>query len=78
MEYLLDSESIYDKIDSNCDAMMSINAVKSVEIGAGPNASEFDGAFNADEISVDENHNIQFSSNNSGGSLEVFHQGRIY
>ena len=70
-------DPIYDKIDSKiASAMMSINAVKSVEIGAGQNVSEFDGAFNADEISVDENHNIQFSSNNSGGILGGISSGQ--
>ncbi len=63
-------DPIYDKIDSKiASAMMSINAVKSVEIGAGQNVSDYDGAFNADEISVDENQNIKFSSNNAGGIL---------
>ncbi|MBT4921653.1 MAG: chorismate synthase [Rickettsiales bacterium] len=63
-------DPIYDKMDSKiASAMMSINAVKSVEIGAGNKVSDYDGAFNADEISVDNNNNIQFSSNNAGGIL---------
>ena len=63
-------DPIYDKIEAKlASGLMSINAVKAVEIGAGSDVSEFDGAKNADEISIDKNNNIKFSSNHAGGIL---------
>lgn len=62
-------EPIYDKIDSRlASAMMSINAVKSVEIGIGLEAATKKGSELADEM-WSENNEIKFSSNHSGGSL---------
>ena len=44
-------EPIYDKLDADlAKAMMSINAVKGVEIGAGFDSATFSGEQNADEI----------------------------
>ncbi|MEM6781144.1 MAG: chorismate synthase [Pseudomonadota bacterium] len=61
---------VYDKIDSDlAKAMMSINATKAVEIGAGFDAVEWGGEDNADEIRVDDNGNPVFLSNNAGGIL---------
>ena len=60
---------IYGKIDSDlASAMMSINAVKGVEIGAGMGAAELTGEENADEIHMG-NDGPRFSSNNAGGVL---------
>lgn len=56
---------VYDKLDADlAKAMMSINAVKGVEIGAGFDAVELDGVANADEIRAD-----GFTSNHAGGIL---------
>ncbi|MCB1532617.1 MAG: chorismate synthase [Alphaproteobacteria bacterium] len=57
---------VYDKLDADlAKAMMSINAVKGVEIGAGFDAVMFGGAENADEIRKGK----KFLSNNAGGIL---------
>jgi chorismate synthase len=62
-------EPIYGKLDQEiAAAMMSINAVKAVEIGAGFKTAEMNGSENADEIIID-NNNIKFLSNNAGGIL---------
>lgn len=58
-------EPLYDKLDSAlAAALMSINGVKAVEIGAGVKASETFGSVNNDEM--DE---LGFLSNNAGGIL---------
>jgi chorismate synthase len=49
-------------------AMMSINAVKGVEIGAGFEAAELSGEENADEMRM-ENGKLKFLSNKAGGIL---------
>jgi chorismate synthase len=60
---------IYGKIDADiAGGLMSINAVKGVEIGLGMDASEAEGSENADEIFY-KNDQVSFSSNNSGGIL---------
>ena len=48
--------------------MMSINAVKGVEIGAGMSAAGLTGEENADEMRLDGDRRI-FLSNNNGGIL---------
>lgn len=61
---------VYDKLDSDlAKAMMSINAVKAVEIGNGFDCVSLGGEDNADEIRVDKNGNPVFLSNNAGGIL---------
>lgn len=61
---------VYDKLDADlAKAMMSINAVKAVEIGAGFESVKLGGAQNADEIRMDDNGNPVFLSNNAGGIL---------
>jgi len=61
---------IYNKLDSQiASAMMSINAVKAVEIGNGMMAASLSGKENADEIRSDKNNKPIFLSNNSGGIL---------
>ena len=49
-------------------AMMGINAVKGVEIGAGFGAARLSGEANADEMRMDEGE-VTFLSNNAGGVL---------
>jgi len=60
---------IYAKLDTDiATAMMSINAVKAVEIGAGMDAATLTGEENADEISMSPDGPI-YSSNHAGGIL---------
>ncbi|MGB3624517.1 MAG: chorismate synthase, partial [Henriciella sp.] len=47
-------------------AMMSINAAKGIEIGAGFEAAAFSGEQNADEMRMG-NEGVRFLSNNNGG-----------
>ncbi len=62
-------EPVYDKLDADlAKALMSINAVKSVEIGAGLGAARLSGEENADEMRMDGDR-ITFLSNNAGGIL---------
>jgi chorismate synthase len=63
-------EPIYDKIDSDlASALMSINAVKGVEIGNGFAAAATRGEDNADEMRLDDDARGAFTSNNNGGTL---------
>ena len=56
-------EPVFDKLDADiAHALMSINAVKGVEIGAGFEVINLQGSENRDEMSSD-----GFKSNNSGG-----------
>lgn len=60
---------IYGKLDTDlAAAMMSINAVKGVEIGDGMAVAELTGEANADEISMSAN-GPEYSSNHAGGIL---------
>src|SRR2546429_648967 len=60
---------IYGKLDADlAAAMMSINAVKGVEIGAGFGAAELSGEENADEMRMS-NQGVSFLSNHAGGIL---------
>lgn len=60
---------IYGKLDADlAAAMMSINAVKGVEIGAGFAAAELSGEQNADEMRTS-NQGVTFLSNHAGGIL---------
>jgi chorismate synthase len=60
---------VYAKLDTDLSAaMMSINAVKGVEIGAGMQAAMLTGEANADEISMGPAGPV-FSSNHAGGIL---------
>ncbi|MGX0875470.1 chorismate synthase [Roseovarius sp. MBR-154] len=60
---------IYGKLDTDlAAAMMSINAVKGVEIGAGMAAATLTGSANADEIFMGET-GPEFASNHAGGIL---------
>ncbi len=58
---------VYGKLDSELAmAMMSINAAKGVEIGAGFDAAGYSGEQNADEMRMG-NDGVRFLSNNNGG-----------
>ena len=61
---------IYGKLDTDlAAAMMSINAVKGVEIGEGMAAAELTGEANADEIFMGNDGKPVYSSNHAGGIL---------
>ncbi len=63
-------EPVYDKLDGDiARALMSINAVKGVEIGAGFAVAELTGEENADEMRAGQNGAPKFLSNNAGGIL---------
>ena len=60
---------IYGKLDGDlAAAMMSINAVKGVEIGAGFGAASLTGEENVDEMHMEDGE-VEFQSNNAGGVL---------
>ncbi len=60
---------IYAKLDADlAGALMSINAVKGVEIGAGFAAAALSGEANADEMAM-EDGTVAFGSNQAGGIL---------
>jgi chorismate synthase len=68
---------VYGKLDQDlAGAMMGINAVKGVEIGAGMAAAELTGEDNADEIRVGNDGRPQFLSNNAGGILGGISSGQ--
>jgi chorismate synthase len=60
---------VYDRLDADlAKAMMSINAVKGVEIGAGFAAAALSGEENADEMRMEAGA-VRFLTNNAGGVL---------
>jgi len=61
---------IYAKLDTDlAAAMMSINAVKGVEIGEGMGAARLTGTENADEIAMGNDGRPLYNSNHAGGIL---------
>jgi len=61
---------VYGKLDAELAAgLMSINAAKGVEIGAGFAAAELSGEDNADEMRIGPGGEIAFLSNHAGGIL---------
>jgi chorismate synthase len=61
---------VYGKLDADlAGALMSINAVKGVEIGDGFAAAELSGEENADEMRMKNDGSPEFLSNNAGGIL---------
>ncbi len=61
---------LYSKLDQDiAAALMSINAVKGVEIGAGFASAAFSGEENADEMRIGPDGKPQFLSNHAGGIL---------
>src|SRR5260370_25100781 len=62
-------EPVYDKLDGDlARALMTINAVKGVEIGAGFAAAALRGEDNSDEMRIEDGQ-VVFLSNNAGGIL---------
>ncbi|MDO2409615.1 chorismate synthase [Campylobacter magnus] len=74
-------EPMYDKLDSKiAEAMMNINGVKAVEIGAGVAVSKLRGSENNDELLPASNGGFgamraEFGSNNAGGVLAGISSG---
>lgn len=63
-------EPIYHKMDSEiAKAIMSINAVKSVEIGSGSSSAAMEGKESVDEMRSGQGEGIEFLKNNAGGIL---------
>jgi len=61
---------IYGKLDADiAAALMSINAVKGVEIGDGFAAAELSGEANADEMRMRQDGSVAFLANHAGGML---------
>ncbi len=61
---------VYGKLDADmASAMMSINAAKGVEIGAGMSAAALRGEDAADEMRLGDNGQPEFLSNHNGGVL---------
>ena len=61
---------VYGKLDGDiAAALMGINAVKGVEIGAGFAAAALSGEENADEMRIGNDGRPRFLSNNAGGIL---------
>lgn len=70
-------DPIYDKLDSDlARAMMTINAVKGVEIGNGFAAAALSGEDNADEMRQGADGDVTFLSNNAGGVLGGISSGQ--
>ena len=70
-------DPIYDKLDSDlARGIMSINAVKAVEIGNGFNAAGITGEMNADEMRMGADGKPEFLSNNAGGILGGISSGQ--
>jgi len=67
---------IYSKLDMDlASAMMSINAVKGVNIGSGMNSAQLTGEENSDEINQ-KGKTTKFDSNNAGGILGGISSGQ--
>ena len=70
-------EPVYDKLDADiAKSLMNINAVKAVEIGNGFASGSLEGDENADEMTIDNNGNPVFKSNNAGGILGGISSGQ--
>ena len=78
LEYYLKKDvQIYEKLDADlASALMGINAVKGVEIGAGFNVVKMSGEQNSDEMTVDKDGKVKFLSNNAGGILGGISSGQ--
>jgi chorismate synthase len=63
-------EPVYDKLDGDiARALMTINAVKAVEIGDGMAVAALTGEDNGDEMRMDNQGQVRFLSNHAGGIL---------
>jgi chorismate synthase len=70
-------EPVYDKLDADlAKAMMSINAVKAVEIGSGFDVAALSGEENADQIRLGPDGQPLFQSNHAGGILGGISSGQ--
>ncbi len=68
---------IYGKLDAElATAMMGINAVKGVEIGAGMGVAGLRGEENADEMAMNNDGSVRFLSNHAGGILGGISSGQ--
>ncbi len=68
---------VYGKLDADiAGAMMSINAVKGVEIGAGFASAALSGEDNADEMRMGNDGQVRFLSNSAGGVLGGISSGQ--
>ncbi|MGI9405655.1 MAG: chorismate synthase, partial [Hyphomicrobiaceae bacterium] len=68
---------VYGKLDQDiASAMMSINAVKGVEIGAGFASATLTGEENADEIRIGADGKPDFQGNQAGGVLGGISSGQ--
>jgi chorismate synthase len=68
---------VYGKLDAElASAMMSINAVKGVEIGAGMGVAALRGEENADEMAMNNDGTVRFLSNHAGGILGGISSGQ--
>ena len=67
---------IYSKLDMDlASAMMSINAVKGINIGSGMNSAQLTGEENSDEL-YQNKKKTRFKSNNAGGILGGISSGQ--
>jgi len=70
-------DPVYDKLDGDiARALMTINAVKGVEIGDGFAAAALTGEQNADEMRMDNQGQVRFLSNHAGGILGGISSGQ--
>jgi len=70
-------DPIYQKLDANlASALMSINAVKGVEIGDGFSVVNLTGESNADEMRINKSGKVKFLSNHAGGILGGISSGQ--
>ena len=70
-------EPVYDRLDADlAKAMMSINAVKGVEVGAGMAAAAMTGEQSADEMRLGPDGRVRFLGNNAGGILGGISSGQ--
>ena len=68
---------IYGKLDADLTAaLMSINAAKGVEIGAGFESAALSGEENADEMRMTDTGDVEFLSNKAGGILGGISSGQ--
>jgi chorismate synthase len=70
-------DPVYDKLDGDlARALMTINAVKGVEIGDGMAVAELSGEQNADEMRMGNDGAVRFLSNHAGGILGGISSGQ--
>jgi len=68
---------VYGKLDADlAAAMMSINAVKGVEIGTGMASAALRGEDNADEMAMNNDGTVRFLTNHAGGVLGGISSGQ--